>query len=57
VPLAVAVIEAVVAEPPVAFHWYDVPPDAVSTPEPQKVLGLAGDIVAVGLALTVKMKF
>jgi hypothetical protein len=53
VPLAVAVIEDVVADPPVAFHTYEVPPDAVSVPDPQKVLGPTGLIAADGAGLTV----
>ena len=53
VPLADAVMAAVVAEPPVAFQRYVLPPDAVSVPDPQKAFGPAGVIAAVGIAFTV----
>jgi hypothetical protein len=53
VPLADAVIAAVVADPPVAFHWYVPPPDAVRVPDTQNELGPAGVITAVGRGLTV----
>ena len=46
-------IAAVVAEPPVAFHRYVLPPDAVSVPDPQNVLGPVGVTTAVGSAFTV----
>ena len=52
-PLAEAVIAAVVAEPPVAFHIYVPPPEAVSVPDPQNVLGPDGVIAAVGIGLIV----
>ena len=44
---------AVVAEPPVAFQRYVLPPDAVSVPDPQKVLGPDGVIAAVILAMAI----
>jgi hypothetical protein len=47
VPDALAVIAAVVADPPVAFHRYVPTPDAVRVPDPQKVLGPAGEIEVV----------
>ena len=46
-------IAAVVAKPPVAFQRYVLPPDAVSVPDPQNVLGPDGVIAAVGIALMV----
>ena len=47
-------IAAVVAEPPIAFHRYVLPPEAVSVPDPQKVLGPDGVILAVMLDIAME---